>query len=127
MSTEKRFNITDSGPFYIFLESADKNVGRLHPMSVGKMPHNLIPSLKDRLIDTKLSGMNRIRLELNSVLSANSLLNKSILKENNLIDYIPNFLLYKHRVIKGVDTSIDGEEILSFNVISKNTEGTKNF
>lgn len=111
--TEKKsFNLNSDKYFfdniYVYIESTDKNnIGRLHPMSVGHILHKKL-NVKN-IIEIKSIGKNRIKVQLKNTKDANSLINNTLLDKEQLRAYIPNHLLQKKAVVKGVDTRFDVE------------------
>lgn len=108
---ENRFKSTDSGPYLIFVEHIDLNIGRLHPMRLGEKLINL--SEYDRYIsEISNVGRNRIKIEVNSAEIANKLVNEPFFKNNDLVAYIPSYLTEKKGIIRFVDTSYSESTLL---------------
>lgn len=107
-----RFKITDSGPYFVFIEHNQHL--RLHPMKIGKMLFG-DPKFKnkDAIGNITSVGYSRIKIEVNSSIKANSLIKEDLFKQNNLKVYIPNFLVCKYGVIRNVDICLSEQEILS--------------
>lgn len=106
----KYFNLTpdkyNTNNIYVYIEKTNnQNIGRLHPMYVGHIFHKKLKL--QNIVDIKSVGKNRIKVQLKSISDANNLVNNSLLNAENLRAYIPNHLLEKKGVIKGVDTFFD--------------------
>lgn len=109
----KVFNLNNlhlySNSFYVYIESIDQNLGRLHPMYVG---HILLKKLKIKNIVTINSmGKNRIRVVLKSAFDANVLINNKQLENEKLRAFIPNHLVERKGLIRSVDTYFNEEYI----------------
>lgn len=100
---ENKYRITDKGPFCVFVEHAKKNIGRLFPIRVGhylQIDDNTAKSI----VDIKSVGLNRVKVIVSSYEVANGLVNNPLLKNNELIAYIPTFYTQKKGVVRMVDT-----------------------
>lgn len=103
--------------FYVYIESTDQNVGRLHPMYIG---HILLKKLNIKNIITINSmGRNRIRVVLKSAFDANFLINNKLLEIEKLRAFIPNHLVERKGLLRSVDTYFD-EEYIKENIESSN-------
>lgn len=111
-SINNRYSRTDAGPYIVFVESLDKNVGKLHPMSVGKLLYSYSSHLKHDIVDISSSGKNRVKIELKTAAAANNLLNVPAFKDHKFDVYIPNFLLHTYGIIHDVETSLTDKEII---------------
>lgn len=110
--TNKYFNLKSdkyySKSFYVYIEKTnEQNIGRLHPMHVGHILHKLLKI--NNIISVKSIGRNRIKVELKFAIDANMLVNNTNLESHNLKAFIPNHLLEKKGLIRGVDTQFDLE------------------
>lgn len=91
---------------YVYVEKTnDQNIGRLHPMYVGHILHKKLKL--QNILDIKSIGKNRIKVQLKSIVDANNLVNNKLLHTENLRAFIPNHLLEKKGLIRGVDTFFD--------------------
>lgn len=93
------------GPFYAYLESKNKNIGRLHPMAIGRILHEDL-LLKNSITEIKSIGRNRIKIEMRNILEINKLVNNPLLKNKDYVVYVPKHLTERRGVIKGVDTML---------------------
>lgn len=108
------FTNVDCGPFYIYIESkGDEHLGRLHPMSVGRIIHTNHSNLTTNIVGIKSIGKNRIKVELKSASSANALVASSYLLASNFRVYIPDFLVKRHGIVRGIDCSIDDNSLIT--------------
>lgn len=107
--TQKVFNLNNihlyGKSFYVYIESTDKNVGRLHPMFIG---HILLKKLHiTNVVSINSIGNNRIRVIMKSAFDANKLINNKQLDSENLRAFIPNHLVERKGLIRSVDTRFD--------------------
>lgn len=77
-----RYDVKDTGPFQVFLESKQDNaaLGRLHPMSIGKLILLNHKEIDAQIIEITSLGKNRVKVVLRTFSSANKLLNSVFLK-----------------------------------------------
>ncbi|XP_024084410.1 uncharacterized protein LOC112127533 [Cimex lectularius] len=111
---QNRFDDTDMGPFYVLVESRDKNIGKAHPMLFGKWLYQ-DPNLKNfagSITEIRATGKNRLKVTASSKDIANYLTETEYLKKENLFTYIPDFLIKKIGVIRDVDLDLSNDEIL---------------
>lgn len=103
---KNKYRMTDSGPFYVFVEHSSKNLGRLFPIKVG---HFLYQSEEFRksIKDIEAIGINRVKIILDTYSMANKLVDHPILIQNNLRSYIPKHFTQKKGLIRMVDTTFD--------------------
>ncbi|XP_026471570.1 uncharacterized protein LOC113375838 [Ctenocephalides felis] len=107
-----RFDMCDTGPFYIYVESLSKNIGRLHPMALGKLLHRSRSIPKEDFLEIIVIDNNKVKLVLRNGKTANSLLDDSFFADNKLKAYIPKYLLIREGIIFDVDINLTAEEIL---------------
>lgn len=112
-----RYRSTDSGPYLVYMEHIDKNLGRLFPMKVGYFLQEC-PSFKNDILNIKSIGLKRVKVEFKSFDIANSLVDHEIMKKNNLVAFIPKFYTQKKGIIRMVDTFFS-EEFLKKEIISE--------
>lgn len=95
-----------SDNIFVFVEKTNTdNIGRLHPLVVGHILHKKL--CVKNIISIKSAGRNRIKIQLKTINDANLLVNNNALESENLRAFIPNHLLEKKGVIRGVDTYFD--------------------
>ncbi|KAK9884202.1 hypothetical protein WA026_005155 [Henosepilachna vigintioctopunctata] len=117
----KSYDLTDTGPFKIYIESKNENIGSLHPMSLGRILHKNDKSISDNVVDISKLGRNRICVEMRTALSANKTINAEFVKSMNLIAYIPQFLTKRVGVVRNVAVDITESDILEhLNSLSNN-------
>lgn len=104
---------TDCGPFYVFVEGLAGNVGRLHPMTLGKLLHVSIPSTRGTIINITTAGRNRCKIELSGHGPANELVKAAVFAEKQLDAYIPSFMVTSQGVIRHIDPTLEEQEILT--------------
>lgn len=110
----KTFNLKsdkyhDNNIFVHIERTDDKNIGRLHPMSVGHILHKKL-NIRN-IVEIKSVGRNRIKVQMKTALDANNLVKNCQLPQENLRAFIPNYLLEVKGIIRGVDTKFDTEYI----------------
>lgn len=116
----KFFNLTKDKYYnfqsiYVFIEKTDnQKIGRLHPLYVGHILHKKL-NLKKVITSIDRIGINRVKVGLKSAKDANDLVNNKMLETENLRAFIPNNLLLRKGLIKGVDTYFN-EEYLKENI-----------
>ncbi|XP_044755120.1 uncharacterized protein LOC123314072 [Coccinella septempunctata] len=108
-----RFESTDSGPFIVYTESTDKNIGNLHPMSLGKMIHRQSYEFSQNIVYIERSGKNRVKIEFDTFISANRFLDSSFLADNKLEAYVPAYLIRRQGIIHSIDLDITESELKS--------------
>lgn len=117
-----RYDMSDMGPYVVYLESLDKNIGNLHAMTIGKLIFRNQSPIASSILNLEKSGKNRIKLTFRTFSSANNFLDSDFLKNNNLEAYIPQFLTRRMGVIRAIDLDISNEELQNFiQPISGNT------
>ncbi|XP_026482077.1 uncharacterized protein LOC113389234 [Ctenocephalides felis] len=107
-----RYDSYDKGPYIIYVESYNKNIGRLHPMALGKKIHDAWPNMKTNLEEIGVIGKNKVKLILSNGVTANRLLDGDFFKSNNLRAYIPKYLTVRTGIIFDVDSELSEEEIV---------------
>lgn len=111
-SANNKYKLTDSGPYYVFVENINNK--RLHPMAVGKILFKTNAKYKEHIVGEISSvGKFKVRLQINNAIIANNLTNFEPLNTNGLEAYIPEFSLYRQGIVKYVDTEITDEEFVS--------------
>lgn len=110
-SKDNRYSRADTGPFLVFVESLKQNIGRLHPMAIGKLLYCYNSALKHDIVNISANGKNRLKIELKSAAAANILIQSSVFASNDLEAYIPGFLIHRLGIIRDVDVSLSEEEL----------------
>lgn len=113
-----KYSTGDLGPFFVYVEHSNKNIGRLFPVRVGHYLFNNL-NFKNKVTDIKSIGLNRVKVIFKDYITANLLVNHDIMKSNNLIAYIPKFFTHKKGVIKMIDTFFDENYLKNAIVSSK--------
>lgn len=98
-----RYRESDQGPYYVYMEHKNKNLGRLFPVKIGHFLQE-INDFKRDILDIKSVGIKRVKVMFNSHNVANLLIQHEVVIKNDLIAYIPKFYTQKRGVIKTVDT-----------------------
>ena len=109
---ENRYRVSDNGPFYVYVEHINKNLGRLFPVRVGHYLFNN-NEFKHNIVDIKSVGINRVKVIFKSYEIANKLINHDLLAAYGLIAYIPKFYTHKKGIIKMVDTYFDESYLMN--------------
>lgn len=91
---KNKYRITDAAPYYVFVEHAGKNIGRLFPIRVG---HFLYQDTEFRkgIKDIVSVGINRVKIVANTYSVANKLVDHPTLLKNGLRSYIPSYFTQK--------------------------------
>lgn len=123
MESSKCFNLEKplfySESVYVFIEKVnEENIGRLHPMYVGHILHKKLNI--QNITSIEKVGRNRIKVSLKNIIDANKLVMNPDLILENMRAYIPNNLLTRKGIIRGVDTMFNEEYLLN-NIISSST------
>lgn len=103
---ENKYKKSDPGPYFVHVESTDKNFGRLFPIRIGHYL-KMDDSFKNSIIDIKVVGRNRVKVILKSFQAANNLINNEILLKNGFISYIPKYYTHRKGIVRLVDTYFD--------------------
>ncbi|XP_050547326.1 uncharacterized protein LOC126909010 [Daktulosphaira vitifoliae] len=105
-SNLKSFSNNFNGTPIILVESTvrDQNIGKLHPLKIGKLFHNKFGGIKQI---TPIGS--RVKILFDSIKSANACLNSNLLTGMNLKASIPSTLIYSHGIIR-LETSTTEEE-----------------
>lgn len=98
-----KYSSLDVGPFFVYLEHKNRNLGRLFPIKIGYFLQEIDVFKKD-ILDIKSIGLNRVKVVFKNYSIANLLINHEIVKKNELIAFIPKFFTQKKGVVKMVDT-----------------------
>lgn len=99
------------GPYLVFIEHKNKDIGRIHPMAIGHILHNKLNIRKDILL-VKSVNRRKISVELKSAVSANKLIEHPLLAQEQLVAYVPKHTVQRIGVIRGVDTSFKDDYLL---------------
>lgn len=109
---------TDRGPFVVYIENLSRK-GKIHPMFIGKLLRlNCLDIYKNIISLNKIDNWS-LKIEINNYLSANKLKDQTFWKENNLICYVPGFLIYKQGLIRDVAYCLSDEEIVEYSIADK--------
>lgn len=111
-----KYSKSDKGPFLVYVEHTEKNLGRVFPIKIGYYFLSE-DKIKNDILDIQSVGRNRVKVIFKSFEIANSIINHKCIKNNNLIAYIPKYFTQKKGVIRNVDTFFT-EEYLKSNIIS---------
>jgi hypothetical protein len=83
----------------------------LHPMSIGKMIFTNNSEINNNVVSINSLGKNRIKIVLNTATAANKLVQSNYFITKNIDVYIPQFMVRRQGIIKGVDTQFTESEI----------------
>ena len=102
---------------YVYIERTNTdNIGRLHPLQIGHLFHHKL-NLGNYITSIERSGINRVKVGVKTVEVANNLVQNPNLEKEHLRAFIPNNLLCRKGLIRGVDTCFD-EFYLKSNILS---------
>lgn len=111
---EKNFYSTgDSGPYFVFIENKTGNIGRLHRIGTARLILKAVPEIEKNITNIASVGKNKVKVECNSLESANILVKSKVLREKQYDAYIPTYYTEKRGVIRQVDTDITETELKS--------------
>lgn len=105
------YSSKDNSPYFVYIQSQDRNIGNLHKIATARIIINAVPEIKEDIVNMSIMGAKKIKVELKSYTSANKLLTASSLKEKNYHAYIPVFYTHKKGVIKQVDIDLSEAEL----------------
>lgn len=105
------YEASDKGPFIVYIENKTGNIGRAHLITVGKIINKALPKMEHYIRNISSIGMNRVKVEMASALSANKLINNDYLKNNSYEAYIPQFFKRRQGVVKYVDVELSESEL----------------
>jgi len=103
-----RYSASNSKPFLVHIESADSNIGNVHPMRLGKVLADHFPTINN----IRRLGKNIIAINFKFHFDANNFVQSIDLLPDNWIPYIPNYKIMRSGVVRGVDPSLSKEEIM---------------
>lgn len=95
-------------PFWVYLESSERNIQRLHVMSVVKKLKSINANT---FAEIRESGKNRVKVRYDLYSEANNLVNNPGLQALKLNAFIPYNAVMTQGVIKNVDTELSDEEL----------------
>ncbi|CAG9829823.1 unnamed protein product [Diabrotica balteata] len=110
---KNKYSSTDQGPYYVFVQSKEGNIGKFHKISTARLILNAEPEIRDNILNISVTGRNKVKVELNSFNSANKLVESKVFQEKNYEAYIPTFFTYKKSVIKSIDKDIKDDDLLN--------------
>lgn len=102
----------DLGPFIVYVQNKEGNIGKFHRISTAKLIREAIPQFQNNINDISVIGVNRIKVEFSNGESANKLVESKLLSEKNYDVFIPQFNKRRQGVVKGVDIDISEEELV---------------
>lgn len=105
------YNQTNIGPYQIYSKPLDPDFpGKLNAIKINMIIFSCHPEIDGKIKEIQSIGRAKIRVILKEYKSANLLINSKYLSEkHNLNAYLPNFLVQRTGVIKGIDTDISIE------------------
>lgn len=113
---DNKYQATDKGPFFVYIEHKTKNLGRLFPVKVGHFLQKINEFKKD-IIDIKSLGLKRVKVIFKTYKIANALVQHEVIIKNDLVAFIPNFYTKKRGIVRMVDTFFS-EDYLKTAIIS---------
>lgn len=106
------FDPTDIGPYVVYVQNETGNIGKAHILTVAKLINNCLKIDAGNILNISSIGINRIKVEFSTALSANKLVLNEELKNKNYTAYIPQFLTRRKGVIKYVDRGLTEGELM---------------
>lgn len=107
-----KYRESDTGPFMVYVEHKNKNLGRLFPIKVGHFLQKC-DGFRNNIVDIKSVGYTRVKVIFKTFSSANDLINNKLITENDLIAYIPKFFTQTKGLLRMVDTFFSEEYLLN--------------
>lgn len=101
-----QYNYRDAAPYIIMVQSNDKNLNNLHPISLGQI---LYETGDSGVVNIKKSGRNRIEVHFDSFHKANEFLKSDFDSIYETQSYIPRNYATVKGIIKGVPTYLTSE------------------
>lgn len=101
-----KYRITDSAPYFVYVEHSEKKLGRLFPIKVGHFLYQQ-EEFRNSIKDIVPIGINRVKIIAKTYSVANKLVDHPTLLKNGLRSYIPTYFTQKKGVVKLVDTMFD--------------------
>lgn len=109
---QKRFfSDKDLGPFEIYVQHKEKNVGNYNILSIAKEIFNM---KLDEIIKINKKGKNRIGITFSNYKVANNLLQNNLLENKGYEAFIPSHHLQCKGIVRFVDKNLTEEEIKEF-------------
>lgn len=106
------YSLNDQGPFYVYIQNKEGNIGKYHKIGTARLILNSVPEIQNNILNISIIGYNRVKIELDTAKSANLLVESKTLKEKNYEVYIPSFFTQRKGVIKQVDREIHENELV---------------
>lgn len=103
----------DTGPYVVYVQNENGNIGKWHRISTAKLIINSVPEIENDITRISTIGINRVKVELTSANSANKLIKSEVLSRKQYNVYIPQFLKRRLGIIKNVDRDIPEEELIT--------------
>ncbi|KAK9873978.1 hypothetical protein WA026_002329 [Henosepilachna vigintioctopunctata] len=76
-----RYQLSDVGPYLVYIDSIDPNIKYLSQMIVGKLIFRNDKKIAENVINIKKSGIKRVVVEMRTFISANLFLLSNLLKD----------------------------------------------
>lgn len=108
---KKLYSEHDFGPFEVYIQSKEKNVGNFHILSIAKEIFNL--KLND-IIKINRKGKNRLGVYFTNYKAANNLVNDKRLEEKKYDIFIPTHLVSCRGIVRWVDKELSEEELKQY-------------
>ena len=108
-----QFDITNPSPYKIYIQSGDSKNQKVDAIKIAKM---LIPQYpeKDTFLEIRQLSFNKVCVIMKYRNAANSVVNWPEWEKHNLRAFIPNHLLTRQGIIKGIPTYVTDEELKDF-------------
>lgn len=106
------YSNSDNGPFIVYIQTTDLNIGSLHPVVLGKKIILAHPELKTNILNITKMSKKIVKVELKTATAANNMIKQKFTGLDNYNIYIPNHLVTRQGVVRDVDTSLSNEEIM---------------
>lgn len=92
-------------PFILHVKSINKNIGKLHPMGIGKLLFNT-SLIREGIKEISTIGINEIKIECSSAIIAIITINGNFLEKENINVFIPKYLRTRSKIIFNVDPDL---------------------
>ena len=113
INSSLNYDITISGPFKIYLQSIENQSKKIDAIKVAKM---LVPKYleKEAFVEIKQLSCNKVCIIVKYRRVDNDILKLPEWKEHGLRAFIPNHLLTKQGIIKGIPTYITKDVLMQY-------------
>lgn len=103
-----KYDETSIGPFLVYVQSNDSNIGMWHPAKLGKM---FLLNKIEGIVEIMKISRNRVQVEFISYQAANLLITSSCLLKHNLYAFIPSAKVQRIGIIRNIELDLTDDEL----------------